>query len=177
MTTEIQLSNGNMFDYLNPCASEYTIHEVARALSRIPRFNGHTTEFYSVAQHSLIMSYRVPQYLALPALLHDMQEAFVCDIPTPLKHLLGVKYDEIEERVQRSMCKKFNVDYMLVNSAPIKYADLRMLATEKRDFMLDSEEWECLKDVTAYESSIPNHALMTGCENHFLSRYHELTIS
>ena len=47
--SKIMLSNGEMFDLLNPDDCEYGIEEVAHALSNITRFNGHTREFYSVA--------------------------------------------------------------------------------------------------------------------------------
>lgn len=63
--------------------------EIAPALARIPRFNGHTVEAYSVAQHSVLCAEAAEDEtgdleLAAYCLLHDAHEAYVGDITRPV---------------------------------------------------------------------------------------------
>lgn len=143
----IQLQSGQYFDFNLPFESEYTIEDIARALSRICRFGGHTNRFYSVAQHSVLVSSIVPEAIKIPALMHDAAEAFVGDVPSPLKALLP-DYRKLEKRVERGLRYKFNLPIEL--APEIKEADLIMLATERRDLMPspdDGPEWEILRNV------------------------------
>ncbi len=80
--------SGHDFDLLRPDDTAWSIIDIAHGLSNLCRYAGHTTEFYSVAQHCVVMSRHVPQRLALTALFHDAAEALVGDMPTPLKALL-----------------------------------------------------------------------------------------
>lgn len=80
--------SGDRFYYENP--GPFRLRDVAHALSYLPRFSGHTRFFYSVAQHSLMVSEMLERHhfsLAeqAAALLHDAHEAYTGDIPTPLK--------------------------------------------------------------------------------------------
>lgn len=76
-------------DPLNPDPSEVRIHDVAHALARLCRYNGHTGGFYSVARHSFIVSCYLEDTghpeLALQGLLHDGAEAYLSDVPRPVK--------------------------------------------------------------------------------------------
>lgn len=119
--------------------------DIAQALSRIPRFNGHTRQFYSVAQHCVLASQLVPAEDALAALLHDATEAYIGDMISPLKALLPA-YRLIEQRVWVAIAKRFGVDTVMPNS--VKQADLQLLATERRDLLPESpQEWPCLEGV------------------------------
>ncbi len=84
----IQTLSGKHFNYLDIQQDAIEIEDIATALSHICRFAGHLPEFYSVGQHSVLSSLLVPQEFALEALLHDAAEAYLQDIPAPLKHLL-----------------------------------------------------------------------------------------
>lgn len=86
------------------------IRDIAHALAYTCRWGGHCREFYSVAEHSMYVSKLVPDDLALDALLHDAPEAYLGDIPTPLKELLP-KIGEAEDRIMVAIAKKFNLSY------------------------------------------------------------------
>lgn len=171
MIPQILTVSGNYFSFTHPEQSTYTIEDIAHALSNITRFTGHIRQFYSVAQHSVLVSENVPQEHALAALLHDASEAFCGDIATPLKHLLP-EYKVIEQRVEKAIFDKFGLPFPM--HPCIKVADLTLLATEKRDLMPLSDEWEIIKGVPRLPYSIwPVTPPMA--KKMFLDRYKELT--
>ena len=127
----IQTQSLRYFNYVDPHPDQFTIEDIAHALSNICRFAGHTNKFYSVAQHCVIMSYHVTPMYALHALLHDAAEAFLGDIPTPLKQMLP-EYKVIESRVEKVILNKFGITDM---PPEIKEFDTRMLVTEQNYLM------------------------------------------
>ena len=100
-----------------------------------------------MAQHSVLCSQIVPPEFAFEALMHDAAEAYCQDIPAPLKALLP-DYRRIEERVEQVIRAKFSITPDM--SAIVKYADLVMLATERRDLDIDDGSlWPCLEGIPA----------------------------
>ena len=83
----MQTHSGAHVHLLTPEVDEIRLLDIAHALSRIPRFTGHTRGHYaySVAQHSVWVAETVPGPMALAALLHDAHEAYLGDIATPVK--------------------------------------------------------------------------------------------
>ena len=143
----IQTLSGKHFDYLNAQKDDVDIEDIATALSNICRFAGHLPEFYSVAQHSVLCSQIVPAEYAFEALMHDAAEAYCQDIPAPLKRLLP-DYRRIETQVDDLIRSKFGLP--LHQSDLVKYADLTMLATERRDLEIDDgTQWLILEGVPA----------------------------
>src|SRR6185312_1301002 len=107
-------------------------------------FAGHCESFYSVAQHSLhvaeIVKETFPQY-ELHALLHDASEAYICDIPRPLKHHESFAfYGDIEAVIQNAIYKKFGCG---PEPEIVKAADWLVLSAEARDLMGDPK-WPSL---------------------------------
>jgi uncharacterized protein len=143
--TWILTSEGKRFDYADPQLESISIEDIALSLSKECRFAGKCEGFYSVAQHSYLASLLVPLPYRLEALLHDAAEAYVRDIPTPLKRML-TDYKSIEKRVDAMIRAKFGLP--LIPSPEVKRADLIMLATERRDLLPPSdEEWVILRGV------------------------------
>ena len=85
----IQTFSGGCFWPLDPRSSEVDIHDIAQSLAMTPRYRGHTVRFYSVAEHSVLVSRAVPPEYALWGLLHDAAEAYTADIPSPLKRSIA----------------------------------------------------------------------------------------
>ena len=146
MRNFIQLANGENFDFDNVENSmeRLGIKSIARALSNVGRFNGHTRRFYSVAQHSVFCSHLVAPEYAFEALMHDAHEALVGDMPTPLKRMLP-DYQRLEKHVERVF--RVHNGLPVETSAAVKEADLIMLATEKRDLMPGGGEWDILAGI------------------------------
>jgi hypothetical protein len=148
---DILTYSGQYFDFLNPHLNDYNIRDIAHALSHVCRFAGHTREFYSVAQHSVLVA-RYVMHRAAPddiishgrdALLHDAAEAYLGDITRPLKQLLP-DYKVIEAHTEAALFAAFGLSFHSEWTMPkiVKHADLVLLATEQRDLMPPhDDEW------------------------------------
>lgn len=143
---------GNRFYPLEPRIDQIDIEDIAHGLAYQCRFNGQTTRFYSVAQHSLMVATLVPPRLRLPALLHDAAEAYLGDMVKPLKRLFP-EFSRLESGVLDLIGQRFSVD--LRPQPAIEKADLVALATEKRDLMPHStEKWTSLTGINPLPEAI-----------------------
>ena len=170
---EILLSNGRYYHFESPDPACLDIEMIAHSLSLQCRFTGHVSRHYSVAEHSVRCSYIGPEDEALERLMHDAGEALVSDISTPLKRMLG-GITPIEERAEYLLAGKFG--YRFPYPPSVKVADLRMLATEKRDLMpLDAKTWEILDGVEPMPFCIRESIVtMDAWAATFVARYAQL---
>ena len=170
----IILKTGAYFDFLAPTPEMVHIEDIAQGLSHTCRFGGQCLNFYSVAQHSVLVSKIVPDELRFAALLHDAAEAYIGDIVGPLKQLLP-DYKVIEERVETAVCERFGLTLADISHPEIKRADLRLLRTEQRDLTSGSkDEWNGLSKYPPIDQRIDPLGPLDACTD-FLIRFGELT--
>ena len=108
------------------------VEDIAHALANLCRFGGHSSRFYSVAQHSVLVALSVPPADAMWGLLHDATEAYLGDVIMPLKQQLPT-YRAMEHVAQLAVAERFGLPREIPES--VHTADMRMLATEARDIV------------------------------------------
>jgi len=167
--------SGKRFFPMWPSAEAIDIEDIAHALAHICRFGGHSKVFYSVAQHSELVSRIVPPPFALAGLLHDASEAYLGDMIRPLK-LKMPEYREVEKRWEAVIYESFGLPAENAHrDGFIKAADNHMLACEAKQLThLAGEGWEVCKydygfDFVRIEPLMPEEA-----EALFLERFEEL---
>jgi hypothetical protein len=134
----IETYTGRRAYLMDPQAEDICIEDIAWGLANECRFGGHVSRFYSVAQHSCYVSDYLPQGKKLAGLLHDSPEAYLKDLPRPLKALLP-SYVIMEKRWAQVIGKKYDVSFC---DPAIKHADNVLLVTEARDLKRGvREDW------------------------------------
>jgi hypothetical protein len=167
----ISTHSGQPFWPLDPRIEDVRIIDIAHALSHLCRFAGHTNRFYSVAQHSVIVSEICGDGpIGLWGLLHDASEAYLNDITRPLKHSRELSgYRVIEASVQRAVCQRFGLE----PSEPdlVKHVDALVLRAEQRDLMTMPADWRMQGDAhpLRIDPQVP-----TVAKRAFLGRFHDL---
>lgn len=134
---------GKKFHFLDPQPEEIDIEDIAHALSLTCRFGGQCREFYSVAEHSVRVADIVPEELKPLALLHDASEAYMPDLPRPIKYSLP-DFISMERVILIAIWDKFGVKNWFDNYDRIKERDNILLATEARDLMTNMDDWATL---------------------------------
>jgi uncharacterized protein len=141
----IQTLSGRRVNPLDAAPEDIDPADIARALANTCRFGGHSKAFYSVAQHSAIVCDLMEKRGATPdelmaALLHDAAEAYLGDVPHPIKHRseLGAAFRAAEKKLEKVIAERFALPEA---SALIKPLDRALLATERRIFSEVTWHW------------------------------------
>jgi uncharacterized protein len=136
--------SGKGIDLNHITADDIDIHDIAVSLSRQYRYLGHSLLLFTVAQHSVIVSSLVPAELRVHALLHDAHEAYMGDITAPvkafIKHHAGFPdvIEKLETKIDHAIWGHFGLRHLTpLEKSVIKYADLKVLAAERRDLFKD----------------------------------------
>ena len=147
----LQTVSGRFVNPFDPDPTQLDIQDIARALANTCRFGGHCRSFYSVAQHSVIVSELVEQRGGDPedvfaALMHDAGEAYLGDMPHPLKHrsALGEAFKHAEKHLEQALQARFKIK---PDVPEIKRADRALLATERRAFSAEDWHWPELEGI------------------------------
>lgn len=165
---------GTYFSFEPGGRRDWKIETIAHALSHLCRFNGHTRDFYSVAQHCVLASYVVPPEFAFEALMHDRVEAFIGDVSAPLKQFL-LDYQRIEKMLEEESAAVFGLPYPM--SPEVKRADTAMLFSERRDLMntaIEHQSWgQSTSGIAPADVSV-SPWLPANANLFFMARYREL---
>lgn len=128
----IQTAMGRQFWPIDPRPDEVFADDIAHSLSMLCRFGGHCLRFYSVAEHCVLLSRHVAPEHRLWALLHDASEAYLVDVPRPLKPFLK-GYREAEDKIMQAVCAKFGLSPEMPTE--VKAADTAILSDEAEQNM------------------------------------------
>ena len=173
----LQTVSGRWVNPFDPDPSQLDAGDIARALANQCRFGGHSRVFYSVAQHAVIVSELVEQgggdvEDVFAALMHDATEAYLGDMPHPLKHRspLGAAFKQAEDHLERALRERFRIK---PDVPEIKRADRALLATERRAFSAEDWHWPELAGIEPLDLELtawsPDEAARV-----FAARYAEL---
>jgi 5'-nucleotidase len=179
-TTAIQTFTGLRFSPLEPDPEAIAIEDIAHGLAHHCRFGGHAATYYSVGQHSCVVADAVRERgggrdTVLYALLHDASEAYLGDLPHPVKHRseFGALYREIEEPLQTAILTRFG----LAAAPPplVKEVDRAALAAERALLMRPADDawWPELDGVAPLEVELVPW-LPPQSETEFLTRFEAL---
>jgi hypothetical protein len=173
----LQTVSGRWVNPFDPDPDQLDAGDIARALANLCRFGGHSRVFYSVAQHCVIVSQLVEQgggdaEDCFAALMHDATEAYLGDMPHPLKHRspLGAAFKTAEDQLELAIRNRFRLK---PDVPAIKRFDRSLLATERTAFSDERWHWPELEGVEPLDLELtawsPDEAALA-----FAERYAEL---
>ncbi|HRH45178.1 MAG TPA: hypothetical protein PKY82_26305 [Pyrinomonadaceae bacterium] len=142
----VQTFTGKKVNPFQPSTNQIDILDIAHHLAMKVRFNGAVKEYYSVAEHSVLISQYLFQLtnnpeLALAGLLHDGSEAYLCDIPQPVKHTPEFEfYRRLEKSWDEAIFTFFNLP--ATHHRFIKRIDLRICDLEAQLLVNPRKEWQ-----------------------------------
>jgi 5'-deoxynucleotidase YfbR-like HD superfamily hydrolase len=155
----IRTNSGLYMNVFEPTLEMIQIEDIAHALASLPRFGGHLNKHYSVAQHSVMCAMRATSIEdKKAALLHDGSEAYMLDIPTPIKAKLP-DYKMYENNLMLKIAEKFNFEYPLSDN--VHKIDREMLLLEWDNLVVnENDEFECWDHAKAKEEFLECYRLL-----------------
>lgn len=167
----IRTLSGKYINVFAPDPATIVIEDIAHSLSMQPRFGGHLPEFYSVAQHCCHCFDSVGPDFKMEALMHDASEAYLLDIPSPIKKNMP-EYKAIESPLMEAIGQKFGFAWPM--SETVKKIDAYMLRFEWDVLMLNMHP-------DMYEHFKPSNFVLPWspirAKKEFLNRFDYLTTS
>ena len=138
----IRTNSGIYMNVFEPTLEMIQIEDIAHALASLPRFGGHLNQHYSVGQHSVMCAMRATTLEdKRAALLHDGSEAYMLDIPTPIKAKLP-DYKRYEGNLMAKIAEKFEFEFPLSDNVHV--IDREMLLHEWDNLVVnENDEFEC----------------------------------
>lgn len=141
---------GRRFWPMDPRPEEMDIRDIAHSLALQTRYAGHCAEPFSIAQHCVIVGLLCTlSGEGLWGLLHDASEAYLCDLPRPLKrHPDLFRYRAVEDQLQHALFQRFGLPSgfdawgKVWMPESVHHADTVALRTEARDLMGDPQDWQ-----------------------------------
>ena len=140
----LQTFSGKLVSILEPVLEDIRILDIAHSLSMICRYNGHTSRFYSVAEHSVLMCRSFYEHgyedeIQRVALMHDAPEYLTGDVTKPLKAVIAPIFRPIQNALWGLVATRFG----LLETIPdiVHAADLRILMNEKAQVFVHDIDW------------------------------------
>ncbi len=165
----IQTFTGKQFWPLDPKIKDICIEDIAHGLSMICRFNGQCNRFYSVAEHSLLVSHYVNPVYAFHGLMHDAAEAYISDMAKPVKDKM-MAYKAIENKLQSAINERFGIYNF--DTWMVKEVDQRILVDEM-NVLMPNQPADWGHNVSGF-GAIPELMTPDESEKLFLKRFYEL---
>lgn len=146
-----QLRSGTHFHFADPHVADILLDDIAHALAHTCRYGGHCTRFYSVAEHSIHVMRCVQELIAgtgrasptamlRAALMHDAAEAYIGDIPTPIKRHLDRLADgglkRLEQEIEAVIWRRFDIDPADVRDSVVKHTDSNFVLAAEIEHLL-----------------------------------------
>lgn len=192
---EVETFTGRYVDTRNPKPETICIEDIAHALSQVCRYGGHCRYHYSVAQHCVFVSERLKRQgqsprTQLAGLLHDGAEAYLGDIPRPMKSLLGKAYERLTFKMDRAIIVGLQLPFPVerFHSPEVKDADNWSLLVEAKHLLPSQginwagsqlDHWGVAADRLPSRIVVPDYWFgpirSEGAESLFIHRYKELT--
>lgn len=139
----IQTFSGRQFWPLDPRTDEVFVEDIAHALAMQCRYAGHCLRFYSVAEHSVLLARKAMRLGGAAdarwALLHDASEAYLLDLPRPLKRSV-TGYREAEARVMENVCDRFGLPADMPQL--VHDLDSRIIGDERANLARSVAAWD-----------------------------------
>lgn len=108
----IKTLSGRLIDPFNMKVEDINIYDIAHSLSMQCRYNGHVKRFYSVAEHSVLVSQHLPEEHKLWGLLHDATETYIGDMVSPVKQRLD-SFNKLEDDIHRVVAEYFDLPVIM----------------------------------------------------------------
>lgn len=178
----INTYTGRKFEPLNPRPEDVSVDDIAHALSHACRYTGHATRFYSVAEHSVLVSKGVA---ALGGslneqrwgLLHDATEAYLSDIAAPVKMQPSFAfYREVETKLMDVIAQHFGLEGPEPDN--VRFMDRQMIAFESVDTRIVAQrhpDWPPMPQDPRLQGVIRLECMLpASAKNAFMTRFKEL---
>lgn len=141
-----EIFTGTRFFYKEPTLDMIHFEDVANSLGKMCRYGGHTHTFYSVAEHSCLMLLHAVEQLKIKdkrllrtIVMHDATEAYLPDLPRPLKHMLP-QFKAFETMLEEVIAERFGL--IFPHPPIVKELDSRILCDERAQAMNPSyNDW------------------------------------
>lgn len=175
MKPQLGTHTGKLVDILNPEAGPFVVDDIASGLSKTCRFGGQTKDdvFYSVAEHSVLVRDIVAAWtddaaLVWAALHHDDAEAYIGDIPKPMKPVLGRAWKSLQWEWDRALERFWEIPAGQCDALIVKAADRLAYTVEVDEVMIGSYAWDLSMGpvpggIDAQSGELPDGVEWRGC--------------
>lgn len=175
-------ASGLKLVFLQPDIRAIRLVDIAQSLSKLCRFTGAPSQFYSVAQHSILVGSIIKDQMdeegisdqtveywdqILAGLLHDAEEYVMGDVSSPLKACMGGKYNWIAAGIRRIIYERYGVDWAYHN-AIVKMGDNKAILIERYYLMPEHPDWPKI-DKEEMEYSKPRFMGYEEAERNYLT--------